>query len=413
MLLLSMITTTYAHPWEPYYWHFYVNDKEIGNWNINSDSYMVDRTFIDLWDWKYWYSYVLLKSDDSIPEQYLVLDWKKYWPYSIETLFFNIKKEKDWWYSFMYEKDWKIYKNKNGIDFIFLKNASYSSFSESPWEEENYYSYKVYFIKYSENNKVYLYLDWKEYWPYDKLPSYIYYNNSKSWFKFVYEKWNQFYKNINWEISGPYNKYPQIINYSHSIKDNTNNIYKKWNKSYTKLNNKEYWPYDSINVLWENTVIWWNLNSKEQKIYIYVNWKLVWKYFDSSIKKDNEFNTNSLSLDCMKINKLWVVCRYSVQDYNHKGYLILTNKYLWLKQEIKENILNKEKIDKVLDKYFTKIEKKGKNKAILIYKIVIKRIDSLIKKTNNPKKKELLEYIKNEFETRLTTIDIFELLNSQ
>ena len=85
--------------------------------------------------------------------------------------------------------------------------------------------------------------------------------------------------------------------------------------------------------------------------------------------------------------------------------LIFTNKFLW----IKNNEVRKEtktvkaipKIDKILNKIFVKIDKRWEVKAKLIYKKVIKKIDYLISKSKNEKKKKLLEYIKIKFEEKV------------
>jgi len=59
------------------------------------------------------------------------------------------------------------------------------------------------------------------------------------------------------------------------------------------------------------------------------------------------------------------------------------------------------KIDKILSKFFTKIDKKWKNKANIIYKKIISKIDSISKDTKNTKKLELLKYLKVQFVNKL------------
>ncbi len=55
------------------------------------------------------------------------------------------------------------------------------------------------------------------------------------------------------------------------------------------------------------------------------------------------------------------------------------------------------KVDKILDKYFAKIDKKWEIKAKAIYKKVIVRIDDIIKKSKSEKKIKILNYIKDKF----------------
>ncbi len=59
------------------------------------------------------------------------------------------------------------------------------------------------------------------------------------------------------------------------------------------------------------------------------------------------------------------------------------------------------KIDKILVKYFIKMDKKWDEKAKAIYEKIISKIDSLVKESNDDKKNDALNYIKVKFVEKL------------
>ena len=194
------------------------------------------------------------------------------------------------------------------------------------------------------------------------------------------------------------------------------------------INWKEIWTWKQIYIEWvvENVVYFGaRKGDEERKYYKYENGKLI------EIKEDQIKNTDYSDRDNWTVNKhykegydtnshktsitidwklywpynsdfykkyeLWNNAFYfSYVDNNSKNYINIFT-YFDNKKEIKPI----PKIDKILNKFFAKIDKRWEVKANILYKKIIKKIDSIISKSKSAKKRKLLEYIKIKFEEKV------------
>ena len=231
-------------------------------------------------------------------------------------------------------------------------------------------------------------IDWKEIWKYQQIKwiskfNWIYYIDYSG---LDWEYWNL--KIENWKVSKiSEDKYYKIV--SENMKKEINSDYKNIkveNKSYNKKIN---YVVDWKNTEWEAYLCEFTVNWK--KYWPFITWN--WENWCDVIKLDN--------------NSFYYYWRDNYDSKNNKAIndwtFIRTWNIITIKSvKIEETKLKPiPKIDRVLNKFFAKVDKKWEIKSKALYKKIIKKIDSIISKTKSYKKKKLLEYIKIKFEEKV------------
>jgi len=336
-------------------------------------------------------------------------------------------------------------------------NADYKAYVNISWKLYGPYNYSVDILKYqSSDNIIYffdlnnIFINWKEYWPYFYLSKSCWDICNYYWTFFEYQE----SKSSNFKIHL----------YNDIIVDESNNIVYNWNKKiwivgkdmsyyttngyliYKKFSDnknyiitsswKEYWPID--NYYYTKYSLVYSQNNKLYIIYGWVNywefkWKLIpdknnkWFYIiDSSKLPEPKFPEVDLKTDWLyylKVDNIeyWpykespeiISSNYAYIIDENKEKKIYTYKVFNFKKQKQTKLIPKEKIDKILNKYFERIDKKSKNEYTFIYKILSSRINTLIKKTKNEKKKELLQYIKEKIDEHLIFLWLYDMLGKE
>jgi len=206
----------------------------------------------------------------------------------------------------------------------------------------------------------------------------------------------------------------------------------------TIANVNAFWTYADkthLNINWKHIITWkqvyidWELDNI---VYFHIrnvlsDWKNEYKYYNYTnweLKEVEEFEDNKMDLSD---SENWTISQHYNQENDLENYTTkisidgkeywpynydyiemhdISNKAFWYKywegrddmyqlffypeNEIKSN----PKVDKLLSKIFSKIDKKWDLKAKKVYQGLVSRIDLLLEKNKNSKNKELLEYIK-------------------
>lgn len=152
---------------------------------------------------------------------------------------------------------------------------------------------------------------------------------------------------------------------------------------YFILNWKESWKFDNIYdlVLSDDGKRYAFIWSKNDKEYLVVDW-VETKWYEWSIT-ENKINTSNTN------KKISVIFRD-----NKKHILVETEFNAIIK---KANL----KLDRALNKFFSKIDQKWKDKADIMYNKILSKIDTILDKSKSAKTKELLEYIKDKIEYKI------------
>lgn len=459
---------------EKEYWP-YDDISDINNWNFK---YIKNNKAYIFYSWKkYWpydkwnnftnlwpsfISYSLNKvsgfSYIKNDKYHINIDWKEYWPF--DAIYYDTENFQWKGFAFRYVNDTKNYININDkiywpFDEIerlwLLLNNFYSYTYLKEWNKTECSKYiRGHCIHETKKMFLYLNINGKEYWPYEKynvskikkiLNSYYfiiasnewYYiniNNKEYWpYKYVnenyVEEWYLFWKtkdnkadllNKNWI----YKTITDISEFQPLFFKNSLEVftYIKWDKKYININGEEFlYPNNSFvaKVLWNKWYIY--AVNKNWKSYINVNNKNYWPY-DKPYSSESLITLNNFYWFTYQIDwKKYVnINDKNYWPYNKETDVILKkiwNDWIWYetiqnywttsqlfnKYYIKNNIIKKNtnpKIDRLLNKIFIKIDKKWKTKAKIVYQWLIKKIELLVNKTKTDKNKELLNYIKEK-----------------
>ena len=402
----------------------------VNNW-IESKEYKDIGNLIKSTDWssysfqtkKDWKNLIVKDWIESNLYDEISEDYKNYYWYLWDTNILLFSAKKDWKWVFSTDLN-------ESKEYDWITNMIFSNKTESV-------SYVAYDRDDNENYTYYVIKDWKNIATYDFswilnhwISSLIY---SIDWKKITYKvRKGSFYTFNNW-ISGK--KYRNIINMNFS--DNWDLLYivrndewkwmfvKNWIESnlyeeilpfsYYDENNKYKHKYHTD---WAKSIFIWQtwINEKKELFLIdnfieknkYSSVKYL-NYFDNTPhyvfvwKKSNNEN-DILIVDWIEFNQyenIWLITTIPnskwfsfIWERDWNNYIV---KYLFSDTKTKTN----PKIDKVLNKFFVKVDKKWEIKANIAYKKIIVKIDSIISKSKSAKNKELLEYIKVKFEEKV------------
>jgi len=435
--------------WWAQYWNLYIDWKEVLKWNniINIEAWFSKKSWII-------YKYGISKDwTYENTKFYKFLNWKNFWPYKNRE---DVEIYSDIiWTNYSYNqnetikyKSWEnnlkpIEKCRKETDEEMKKRlSSQDNLCELLWNCDKKNDKKKDIC--TTENQYYIKINWKSFWPYSDYinNSYVLENNN---FMFFYKKDKRDYVNINWKDYW----YDKIDEYNRWLLwDKFYFVYEKENKKFINIDNKVFWPYEEISDIVNNdSKISYTYNNNK-KIYKYFNWKIFWPYdceyitnfkyenWDYSFKCDEKiiFNWNKIEPilnnekqefklninwkeiysiqkkyygigDCIYYKNKWLICSIMSSSFWDSDVFIFNNKMLNFKnnivKEVKKQIKPIPKIDRILNKFFGKIDKKWDIKAQIIYKKILKKIDSIIIKIKNPKKKKILEYLKLKFEEKI------------
>lgn len=363
------------------YYHKQIENSRINwfykNWKLISRSEVINRWALN-WDY-FWYKF------NSMSNEISNLLWG--------TSYSDTDEELEWKTSFYINWDliknykWKIYRsrinyiNSNNYSFILEKdNWTYTIvINWKEWEKE---FKNIWFLNNHISKQIkdqLYYWDWKIYnWTkiidddveYDLKSINLYWmseNDRWSYIKFIWEDYYIIWKNSKWYyiiknwklITKNKNKIDNFLKYKHEKKNKFG-----LNENYTKQHD-----YKLINNF-DNDI--YKIIDKKWNELFYSNYPIaLW------------WNWNNLLIKT--VNDLYL-CEYTKWDNN-----------ISTKTEIKSNA----KVDKLLNKVFTKIDKKWSDKAKKTYEALIVRLDKILEKTKSESKKELIEYIKYKVQEKI------------
>jgi len=311
-------------------WYMFNSSVDI-NWK-KYWPYDVLSWWYDLWENWFWFSYSIWN------KYYANINWKIIWPENEYITIINLWEEiwyHFWWYRYMTDiyKDWKI----------FIKNWAKI---EIKW---------ITAIKYTENNSEYFYYNWKKYWPYKSVSIY---NWKTKWLVLVKYEDNKLYVEIQWKdyyIDWANVDYIDLwddwfaIKYEKHFKD-----YEK--EYYLNINWINYWPYDSLDnswlkTLWNNKLLIYSLEWWTNLLYINRHWDYyIWKYEIIDISNKNKINTPLsektknqidkliLNLHTDKLNKINI--KLEKIDLKNQKYNKQKNLIEYIKLKIKQKLEN-------------------------------------------------------------------------
>lgn len=216
-------------------------------------------------------------------------------------------------------------------------------------------------------DKEVLILNWKVLWTWKQLTNFYEIDNV------IYFDWRTWNYLESWVIEV---KYYQIkdwilkeINEADIPEGSSANTSKAW--SALEKHIKQEANLDYVNDLYVTT--------------LYIDWKKIW-----------DFNTNRVRTWAIS-EKVFSYTTYELKDWKSYDYRNIITYF----EEEKDTVKPVPSIDKELEKFYTKIDKKWGKEAKKYYQNVIYKIDLLLDKKLNSQKRELLKYLKNKIEEKI------------
>ncbi len=229
-------------------------------------------------------------------------------------------------------------------------------------------------------------IDWKKIWEWQQIRSLMEIKNIYYFSVSEKDRSFWFYKIENWKLEKMSEENFYKIEYDYDYK-------------FDWIIDKKYETKHYIKEI--NYNIDWKITKEESSVCeIYINWVKYWPY----VEWNGENECNVVKLSNNSIYYYWVDnLKNNNYDSNMKRVwnIITFKKEVIAKKEEVQIIKPIPKIDKILNKFFIKVDKKWELKANILYKKIIKKIDSIISKSKSSKKKKLLEYIKIKFEEKV------------
>ncbi len=313
----------------------------------------------------------------------------KYWRYSIiynwKSIFKNDWVFKCWfskWGGFYYStlKDNKYFLVFNDNYYPLYDNPFVMNFYSDNNGNFDFYTYK--------NQNLIINNNWQEY----ELKNYELLFQTDHVF-FLKNKTN--YKKVMF-VNGNFSNEYDDLDYSdifHKYIIATTN----WKKLIIDDNLAEIQKYNTLYSVWkleDSSIIFiWEIDWKKT---IIINWKELDEYPNITNIQNQYHNSTSKDIKIITYEKNW---KYYSTPLDEE-YLI--EKY-WLKniKETQKTIPANPQLDKVLNPFFEKIDKKWDEMAQKTYKTIISKLDVLLQKKLSLKNKNILNYLKEKLEEKI------------
>lgn len=213
---------------------------------------------------------------------------------------------------------------------------------------------------------------------------------------------------------------------------NVNAFWTYYDSATITINWKDVWTWKQVYMksTYNDLVYFWIRNElddwiSEYKYYSYVNWEKI------EVEESESRNNDWLEMDQWTISEKYIqnydsdnntitvkINWYNYWPYNADTFMIsnMSNNAFWFKytdnskeyyniftyfDEEETEVESNPVVDKLLNKVFLKIDKKWDEKAKIVYKSLVNRINKLLVKAKSESKKELLEYIKMKVKEKI------------